>query len=133
MKTIFTNGCFDIVHRSHIELLRFCKARGRVIVGLNSDKSVKSLKGPSRPIFNQVDRKFLLESLSCVDEVHIFDEDTPYNLIERLMPDEIVKGGDYAVEEIAGHDLCEVVLYPYDPNNSSTKALDKLTSSFIMK
>ncbi len=102
-------------------------------MGLNSDKSVKSLKGPSRPIFNQVDRKFLLESLSCVDEVHIFDEDTPYNLIERLMPDEIVKGGDYAVEEIAGHDLCEVVLYPYDPNNSSTKALDKLTSSFIMK
>ena len=105
MKTIFTNGCFDIIHRSHLELLRFCKSRGRVIVGLNSDESVKRLKGDSRPIFTQEDRKFVLENLECVDEVIIFEEDTPYNLIELIRPTEIVKGGDYNVEDIAGHDI----------------------------
>ena len=111
MKTIFTNGCFDIIHRSHLELLRFCKSRGKVIVGLNSDESVKRLKGASRPIFTQEDRKFVLENLECVDEVIIFEED---------------KGGDYKVEDIAGHDIAEVVLFPYNENNSTTKSLAKL-------
>lgn len=126
MKTIFTNGCFDIIHRSHLELLRFCKSRGKVIVGLNSDESVKRLKGASRPIFTQEDRRFVLENLECVDEVIIFEEDTPYNLIELIRPTEIVKGGDYKVEDIAGHDIAEVVLFPYNENNSTTKSLAKL-------
>ena len=95
-KIVFTNGCFDIVHRGHIELLKYCREIGSyVVVGLNSDDSVKKLKGEQRPYFNQEDRKILLENLSCVDEVHIFNEETPYNLISELKPDIIVKGGDY--------------------------------------
>lgn len=126
MKIIFTNGCFDILHRGHLDLLRFCHARGRVVVGLNSDASVKRLKGDKRPIFSQEDRKYTLESLRWVDQVVIFDEDTPYNLIKRLSPNQIVKGGDYKVEEVAGHDICEVVLFPYDPTFSTTKSLEKI-------
>jgi|TARA_R110000824_G_scaffold113896_6_gene263938 D-beta-D-heptose 7-phosphate kinase/D-beta-D-heptose 1-phosphate adenosyltransferase len=87
---------------------------------------VKCLKGDSRPLFTQEDRKFILENLECVDEVIIFDEDTPYNLIKKLQPNEIVKGGDYKVEDIAGHDIAEVVLFPYNKNNSTTKSLAKL-------
>ena len=83
MRSIFTNGCFDIVHRGHIELLKYCKSLGSVIVGLNSDASVKSLKGETRPHFSQEDRKFMLESCKHVDEVVIFEEDTPYNLIKE--------------------------------------------------
>lgn len=83
-KVIFTNGCFDILHRMHVELLAFCKSRGNyVVVGLNSDKSVKVLKGYKRPINNEQDRKLVLESLKYVDEVIIFDEDTPYELIKK--------------------------------------------------
>ena len=78
MKTVFTNGCFDILHPAHLRLLEFCKSLGKVVVGLNSDDSVKRLKGPTRPFFSQEDRKFMLESCKCVDEVYIFEEDTPY-------------------------------------------------------
>ena len=126
MKTIFTNGCFDIIHRSHLELLRFCKSRGRVVVGLNSDTSVKCLKGDSRPFFTQQDRKFMLQSCIYVDEVIIFNQETPYEIIKDLKPSIIVKGGDYKVEDIAGHDIAEVVLFPYNKNNSTTKSLAKL-------
>ena len=73
MKTIFTNGCFDILHRGHIELLQYCKSMGKVVVGLNSDDSIRRLKGSKRPINNQEDRKKLLQALNCVDEVIIFD------------------------------------------------------------
>ena len=79
---IFTNGCFDILHLGHIELLKFCKDLGNVIVGLNSDTSIRKLKGVSRPIFNQYERKALLESIKFVDQVVIFDEETPYRLIK---------------------------------------------------
>jgi len=100
-RVIFTNGCFDILHRMHIELLAFCKSRGDyVVVGLNSDESVKALKGDNRPIFCQEDRKKVLEALEYVDEVIIFDEERPYNLVKELRPDEIVKGGDYKVKDI---------------------------------
>ena len=112
MKTIFTNGCFDILHRGHVELLRFCRSCGDiVIVGLNSDESVTRLKGSDRPINSQSDRKFLLESLVFVDRVILFDEDTPYNLISSLMPDMIVKGGDYNLEDVVGSNLCEVKIF----------------------
>ena len=129
-KVIFTNGCFDILHRMHVELLRFCKAQGdKVIVGLNSDSSVQKLKGEERPIFSQDDRKFMLESLDCVDEVIIFDEDTPFELIKKIKPDYIVKGGDYKPEEIAGNTITKVIIFNYNENYSTTKALNKLQNS----
>ena len=99
-KTIFTNGCFDVLHRGHIELLKYCKSLGRVVVGLNSDKSVKKLKGKARPVNDQQSRKVILESIKFVDEVIIFKEDTPEDLLSRLKPDILVKGGDYTLEKI---------------------------------
>ena len=128
-RVIFTNGCFDILHRMHIELLKFCKSRGDyVVVGLNSDASVKALKGDKRPINKEDDRKYVLESLKFVDEVIIFEEETPFNLVKELRPDEIVKGGDYKVEDIAGHEFAPVVLFNYNNSYSTTKALEKLNS-----
>ena len=121
---VFTNGCFDILHRGHLDLLKYCKGENnRVIVGLNSDASVKKIKGLNRPINNQQDRKYLLESLRFVDEVYIFDEETPYNLIKRLSPDIIVKGGDYKEEQVVGNDLCEVRIYDYVKGYSTTKTI----------
>ena len=122
--TVWTNGCFDILHRGHIELLKFSKSLGDiVIVGLNSDKSVKSLKGEKRPLVNQEDRKLILESIKYVDKVLIFDEDTPYNIIKSVNPDLIVKGGDYKPEEVIGNDLCEVVIFDYVDGYSTSKIL----------
>ena len=133
-KIIFTNGCFDILHRMHVELFRFCKSKGdKVIVGLNSDSSIKRLKGEQRPIFNQDDRKFLLESLDCVDEVIIFDEDTPYELIRKIKPDYIVKGGDYKPEDIAGNTITKVFIFNYNENFSTTRALQSLQKDSINK
>ena len=119
MKIVWTNGCFDILHRGHIELLSYCKSLGHVVVGINSDESVKRLKGDSRPINNQEDRAFLLRSLKYVDEVLIFDEDTPYKAIRKVGPSLIVKGGDYDEDTkdpedskyIIGSDLCEVKVF----------------------
>ena len=126
-KTVFTNGCFDIIHRGHLELLKYCRDMGSyVIVGLNSDDSVKRLKGSERPYFNEQDRKFLLESLSCVDEVHIFDEDTPYDIISKLKPDIIVKGGDYDPSEVVGNDISDVIIFNFINGYSTTKILDKM-------
>ena len=115
MHTVFTNGCFDILHKGHVELLEFCKHyKGvsfsgrslfpRVVVGLNSDASVKRLKGDSRPINNQEDRAYLLQSLKYVDDVIIFDEDTPLDLIKLIKPDILVKGGDYEGIRVVGQD-----------------------------
>ena len=122
--TVWTNGCFDIIHRGHIELLKFCKSLGdRVVVGLNSDKSVRSLKGDGRPLVNQEDRKIILESIKYVDKVLIFDEATPYNIIKSVKPDLIVKGGDYKPEEVVGNDLCKVVIFDYVDGYSTSKIL----------
>ena len=113
-KIIFTNGCFDVLHRGHIELLKYCKELGDIVfVGLNSDKSVKRLKGLSRPYNTEEDRKFLLKSIKYVDVVQVFDEDTPYNLIKKIKPNVIVKGGDYKPEEVVGNDLCEVKIFNF--------------------
>jgi len=126
MKTIFTNGCFDVLHRGHFELLKYCRSLGAtVIVGLNSDKSVKKLKGDSRPYFSQEDRKFALETCKFVDHVSIFDEETPYNLIKKLQPDIIVKGGDYKPEDVVGNDLAEVKIFNFIEGFSTSSVLEK--------
>jgi len=126
MTTVFTNGCFDILHRGHIELFKYCKSLGfMVIVGLNSDVSVKKLKGDTRPYFSENDRKFALESCRYVDHVIIFEEETPYNLIKKIKPDIIVKGGDYKKEEVVGNDLAEVKIFNFVEGYSTTKILEK--------
>lgn len=127
-KIIFTNGCFDIVHRGHLELLKFCKNLGYVVVGLNSDKSIKKLKGEERPIFSQKDRKFLLESLKFVDEVFIFDEETPIEIIKKIKPDIIVKGSDYKKENVIGNELAEVVIFNLINEYSTTKTIQNIIS-----
>ena len=129
MKIIFTNGCFDILHRGHVELLKYCKTLGnKVIVGLNSDASIQRLKGDDRPINREDDRKFLLESLQFVDEVLVFNEDTPYNLIKEVSPDILVKGGDYNEKDIVGNDLCEVRVFKYVEGYSTTKTIQDIGS-----
>lgn len=102
-KIVFTNGCFDIVHRGHISYLNEARALGDLlVVGLNSDESVRTLKGPERPINNEEDRKFLLENLKSVDFVEIFNDETPLELIRTIMPAIVVKGGDWKIEQIVG-------------------------------
>lgn len=127
MKVVFTNGCFDILHRGHIELLRYCKSLGtKVVVGLNSDDSVRRLKGDSRPYFSQEDRKFTLESLRYVDEVYIFDEDTPLKLIQNITPDVIVKGGDYTPDTVVGNEVAPVEIFNFVDGYSTTSILEKM-------
>ena len=105
-KIVFTNGCFDILHAGHVQMLNEAKKQGSyLIVGLNSDASVKRLKGESRPVNKENDRKFLLENLKSVDEVIIFEEDTPLNLIKKIKPDVLVKGGDWSLDQIVGGDF----------------------------
>ena len=124
MKVIFTNGCFDVIHRGHIELLKYAKSLGdRLVVGLNSDNSIKKNKGPERPINNQADRIAVLESLVFVDDIIIFEDDTPINLIKQINPDIIVKGGDYEKENIVGSDICEVRIFGYIDGYSTTKTI----------
>jgi D-beta-D-heptose 7-phosphate kinase/D-beta-D-heptose 1-phosphate adenosyltransferase len=97
-----------------------------VIVGLNSDESVKSLKGEKRPVFSEQDRMFILKSCKYVNEVVVFNEQTPYRLIKDIKPDIIVKGGDYRKEDVVGSDLCEVKIFSYLEGYSSTAALERL-------
>ena len=124
---VFTNGCFDIIHRGHLDLLKFCRENGdTVIVGLNSDNSVKRIKGKSRPINSQEDRKYFLESIKFVDKVIVFDENTPYNLIMKIKPDIIVKGGDYKIEDVVGSDICEVRIFDYVEGYSTTKKIQDI-------
>lgn len=127
-KVIFTNGCFDILHKGHIELLKFCKSLGNfVIVGVNSDKSVKRLKGEARPVNSENDRVDILKAIRYVDYVVVFEEDTPYNLIKKIQPDIIVKGGDYSKEKVVGNDLCEVVIFNYLDGYSTTKTIKNIS------
>jgi len=101
---------------------------GSVTVGINSDASIKKLKGNDRPFNGQGDRQFILKSLKFVDEVVIFEEETPYELIQKLKPDIIVKGGDYKKEDVVGHDLCEVMIFDYIEGYSSSKTLEKINN-----
>ena len=105
-KIVFTNGCFDILHLGHLDYLGKASELGhKLIVGLNTDASVKRLKGASRPINNEQARAMVLANLAIVDAVVLFKEDTPYELIQRIAPNVLVKGSDYRVEEIIGHDI----------------------------
>ena len=102
-KIVFTNGCFDILHRGHVSYLAEARKLGDLLViGLNSDASVKRLKGPERPINNENDRKFVISQLKSVDFVEIFTEDTPLNLILEVKPGVLVKGGDWKIDQIVG-------------------------------
>ena len=124
MINIFTNGCFDILHIGHIRLLQYAKSLGdRLIVGLNSDSSVKRLKGNSRPHNTELLRMEMLYSLKYVDEVIIFEEDTPLNLIKKITPNIIVKGGDYKISEVIGNDISQVVIFNTVDGYSTTNII----------
>ena len=123
---VFTNGVFDILHKGHFELLKEARSLGtKLVVGINSDSSVKRLKGNSRPVNDELTRVEQLEALPWVDEVFVFNDDTPYNLIKRLKPALIVKGGDYTVETTVGHDLAPVHLVPTVEGYSTTRIIEK--------
>ncbi len=108
LKVVFTNGCFDILHAGHVDYLTKSKALGDVlIVGLNSDSSIKKIKGDKRPVIQQDERAVLVASLKPVDYVTFFDESTPKELIEKLIPDILVKGADWSIENIVGRDIVE--------------------------
>lgn len=124
---VFTNGCFDILHAGHVEYLQRSRELGsRLIVGLNSDNSVRRLKGPQRPINTEDDRAFVLSALSCVDEVRIFYDDTPHSLIRQIRPDIITKGGDYTPEEVVGADIAKVVILPYVEGRSTSGVINAI-------
>jgi len=126
MKVVFTNGCFDILHKGHIEYLEQSRALGdKLVVGINSDESVRQLK-PGRPINKQEDRKAVLQALRCVDEVIIFDELRPLELIKKVKPDIITKGGDYTLEQVRGDGLAKVVIIPYVNGYSSTGIINAI-------
>ena len=126
MIKVFTNGCFDILHRGHVECLKYAKEQGNyLIVGLNSDESVKRLKGSTRPINKENDRKLILESIKYVDEVIIFNENDPYELLLKVKPNIIVKGGDYTAQTVIGNDLAEVKIFNYIDNYSTTNIIKK--------
>lgn len=127
-KLVFTNGCFDILHVGHVNLLEYCSTLGDVVVGLNSDASVKRLKGANRPVNDQDSRKTVLESIRFVSRVLIFDEDTPYNLISALKPDLIVKGGDYNPSEVVGSDIAEVLIFPTRDGFSTSGIIERMRS-----
>jgi D-beta-D-heptose 7-phosphate kinase / D-beta-D-heptose 1-phosphate adenosyltransferase len=124
-RVIFTNGVFDILHKGHFELLNEARNLGnRLIVGINSDASVKRLKGESRPINDITKRIAQLEMLPWVDEVVVFDDDTPYELIKQIRPHVIVKGGDYTVETVVGHDLADVHIVSTVDGYSTTSIIE---------
>jgi D-beta-D-heptose 7-phosphate kinase/D-beta-D-heptose 1-phosphate adenosyltransferase len=129
-RVIFTNGVFDILHKGHLQLLSEARSLGdKLIVGINSDASVKRLKGETRPINNQMKRISQLEILPWVDQVVVFDEDTPYELIKKIKPHVIVKGGDYTVEQVVGHDLADVHLVPTVEGYSTTQIIGEVNGS----
>ena len=131
-RVVFTNGCFDLLHAGHIQYLQASRAQGDVlIVGLNSDASVRRLKGPGRPVIGEEDRAHLLGALACVDYVVVFEEDDPRELIRRVRPDVLTKGADYTVETVVGHELLakwggEVRLIPLTENRSTSGIIEKI-------
>jgi rfaE bifunctional protein nucleotidyltransferase chain/domain len=133
-KVVFTNGCFDILHRGHVHLLRESKALGDLlIVALNTDSSVKAIKGSNRPLLPQVDRAELIGAMEMVDYVVLFDEADPYWVIEALRPDVLVKGGDWSPDKIIGSDIMQktggkVVLVPYLKGFSTTEIIERIRS-----
>ena len=125
---VFTNGCFDLLHAGHVRYLEAAKRYGDVLIlGLNSDRSVSSLKGPNRPINDEMDRAYILAALEVVDYVVIFDEATPYNLIKKIKPKTLVKGSDYEGKEVVGEDIVdELILVEFTEGKSSSRTIQKI-------
>ena len=131
-RVVFTNGVFDLLHPGHVDVITGARARGEaLVVGVNSDRSVRRLKGPTRPIRSEAERAYVLAAFEAVDAVVLFDQDTPLELVQLLQPDVIVKGGDYSPETIVGADTVrarggEVVVIPLTPGQSTTSIVEKL-------
>ena len=134
-RVVFTNGCFDILHRGHVAYLAKARALGDIlIIGVNTDASVSRLKGPNRPIVQEDDRAEVLAALGVVDYVCLFDEDTPYELIRALVPNILVKGADWSVGDIVGKDIVEaaggaVHTIEFLPNRSTTDIIQKIVQT----
>lgn len=131
-RVVFTNGCFDLLHPGHTRYLYSARGLGdHLIVGLNSDRSVRAIKGPGRPVLTEEARAEVLSALECVDTVVVFDEDNPLKVIEQLVPDILVKGGDWAEDQIIGADVVrgaggEVRRIPYISGFSSTDIIERI-------
>lgn len=134
---VFTNGCFDILHAGHVDYLNKAKAFGDIlIVGLNSDSSIRRIKGDKRPIINENERAFLLSNLKAVDYVTLFYEDTPYELIKKIVPNVLVKGGDWSIENIVGRDIVEqnggiVKTIQFAYNQSTTNIIKRIANAYL--
>jgi len=135
-KVVFTNGCFDLLHVGHVKYLQKARQFGDLlVVGLNSDASVKRLKGETRPLIEQSERAHILAALDCIDYVVLFDEDTPLRLIDALKPDVLVKGGDYRIDEVVGRELVEagggrVELVQFVDGRSTSRIIEKILESY---
>ena len=135
-RVVFTNGCFDVLHRGHVEYLESARGLGDLlVVGLNTDDSVRRLKGPSRPVNPEDDRAYVLAGLAAVDYVTFFAEDTPRDLIVALLPDVLVKGADYAKEQVVGWDLVEarggrVALAPLIDGRSTSNVIRRILDAY---
>ncbi len=131
-KVVFTNGCFDIIHAGHVHYLKECKRLGDIlVVGINSDDSIRRLKGEKRPILPLEMRAYVLSNICAVDYVVPFKEDTPYNLIKEIKPDILVKGGDWDIDRIVGRDIVEsyggkVLTIPFEFDISTTKIVEEI-------
>lgn len=129
---VFTNGVFDLLHAGHVDVLLAARAQGdALVVGLNTDASVRRLKGPTRPVRGENERAYVLAALEVVDAVVLFDADTPLELIRTMMPDKLVKGGDYSVESVVGaEDVLarggKVIIVPLTPGHSTTSTVERL-------
>jgi D-beta-D-heptose 7-phosphate kinase/D-beta-D-heptose 1-phosphate adenosyltransferase len=138
-RIIFTNGCFDLLHIGHVRYLEEAKSLGDIlVVGVNSDASVRGLKGPNRPILPEEERAEILSGLACVDYVTIFDEPTPSNLISLLLPHVLVKGGDWTKEETVGWETVErtggeVVILSFVQGSSSSQLIETILKRFLKK
>ncbi|QEN05686.1 D-glycero-beta-D-manno-heptose 1-phosphate adenylyltransferase [Thiospirochaeta perfilievii] len=132
-KIVFTNGCFDLLHPGHVDYMQKAKELGDyLIIGLNSDESVRRLKGKDRPVNSEQVRKTMLEALGCVDAVEIFNEDTPYQLIKRISPDILVKGGDYNIEDIVGREFAkETKTIEFLEGFSTTSLIDRIKQAYV--
>lgn len=127
MITVFTNGCFDLLHAGHIAVLSAAKKMGDLLyVGINSDKSISNLKGPFRPIIPEDQRFEIVSSIKYVDRVFLFDDPTPIRLIKEIMPDIVVKGGDWDPRDVVGADVAKVVTIPLLPGISTTKIIRQI-------
>ena len=135
-KVVFTNGCFDILHAGHVDYLSKAKEKGDVlVVAINSDASTKSIKGDKRPIVPQDERAIIISSLKPVDYVILFDEDTPYEVIKKLVPDVLVKGADWTIDKIVGKDIVEsnggkVIAIDFVNNTSTTNIIKTVLERF---